>query len=400
MTLPLAGVRVLELSIWVQGPLAGTLLAALGAEVIKLEKPGQGDFSRGAQTLWGARLLREDGRAIMWEYANRQKKSVALDLGAPAGQDLFGRLIDQADVFLTNLHPSALREFQADRTSVLKRNPKIIYSQATVAGRLGPEAEVPGQDTTGMARSGFMYNLPGPNGEPVYQVGGLSDVLSGTMLAFGVVTALLGRERQGTTPTVDASQLSAMLWLQSLSLASLANTGQAFEPVDRRAVGNPLMNLYRCADDRWIALGLYLSDRFWSSFCESIERPDLAADPRYGSEVQRAEHCRTLITSLDEVLATRPREEWERRFKQRDFWFAPVNRLADVLTDPQVIANGYLTQVDNGLTMAGLPFQFEDGGQDPQPGAPELGQHTEQALLDLAGCSWDELASLRQRGVI
>ena len=173
------------------------MLADLEAEVIKVEKPGQGDFARGIHTLYGEPQFLPDGRNLMFELANRNKKSISVDLRRPEGQQVLYRLAQHCAALVTNLHPSALREFRVDRETMLGVNPKLIYAHATGFGPQGPHAEDPCQDTVGMAHAGSMFNTPTADGSPIYLTGALSDILSGTMLGFGVLTALLARERHG-----------------------------------------------------------------------------------------------------------------------------------------------------------------------------------------------------------
>ncbi len=397
--MPLGGIRVVDLSIWAQGPLGAMMLADLGAEVIKVEKPGQGDFSRGVQSLFGKPQFLPNGKNLMFEITNRNKKAISLDLHQEEGQQAFHRLIEKSDVFISNLHPSALREFRVDRETLLGINAELIYSHATGFGPKGPHAEDPCQDTVGMARSGFMFNTPDAEGSPVYPTGALSDILSGTMLGFGVMAALLARERTGVTQSVWASQLSTMMWLQYYNLAQYTNVGEDFEPYDRRDVANPLMNLYRCADDKWIACGLFVAPRFWSDFCQVMGLADIENEPRFSSDEKRAENRTELIARIEQAFATQPRDYWEKIFREKGFWFSVVNKVSDLPDDPQVIANDYLMELDNGLKTVSAPFSLE---KTPplRKGAPDLSQHTEEILQEVCGYSMEEIMVLKEKGVV
>ena len=397
--MPLGGIRVVDLSIWAQGPLGAMILADLGAEVIKVEKPGQGDFSRGVQSLFGKPQFLPNGKNLMFEITNRNKKAISLDLHQEEGQQAFHRLIEKSDVFISNLHPSALREFRVDRETLLGINAELIYSHATGFGPKGPHAEDPCQDTVGMARSGFMFNTPDAEGSPVYPTGALSDILSGTMLGFGVMAALLARERTGVTQSVWASQLSTMMWLQYYNLAQYTNVGEDFEPYDRRDVANPLMNLYRCADDKWIACGLFVAPRFWSDFCQVMGLADIENEPRFSSDEKRAENRTELIARIEQAFATQPRDYWEKIFREKGFWFSVVNKVSDLPDDPQVIANDYLMELDNGLKTVSAPFSLE---KTPplRKGAPDLSQHTEEILQEVCGYSMEEIMVLKEKGVV
>lgn len=399
--LPLTGVRVIDLSIWVQGPLAAMMLADLGAEVIKIEKPGQGDFARGTKTIFGRDQTLPNGRGLMYEIANRNKRAVSVDLKSPQGRRLFHRLIEVSQVLVTNLHPSALQEFGADRDTLSAVNPNLIHASATGYGTEGPAALDPCQDTTGMARSGFMFAQAGPEAPPAYPVGTLSDVLSGTMLAFAVLAAILEQRRTGRARAVTCSQLSAMMWLQYYSIAQYANQGLSFMPHRREAAVNPLVNLYRCEDGKWLACGMFLSGRFiWEEFCAVMELPQLAADPRFKDDNGRIQHNRELIAHLDRAFARYPRDHWEQTFRDRGYWASVVNRIEDLPEDPQVISNRYITADDAGLKMVGFPFNFIGGLARPPRHAPRFGDDTDEILQELAGVSAEELISLKLSGVV
>ncbi|MFQ5879635.1 MAG: CaiB/BaiF CoA transferase family protein, partial [Dehalococcoidia bacterium] len=336
-----------------------------------------------------------DGHNLMWDMANQNKKSIAVNLYHPEGREVFYRLIEKSQVMVTNLNPEALRQMGADKEAVHKHNPDIIYARATGFGPRGPHAEDPCQDTTGMARSGFMFSNPTLEGDPSYPPGALSDVISATMLAFGVVTALLAKERTGVAPpAVFTSQVSSMMWMALYPVTLYANAGLEYPPFDRTNAANPLMNIYKCGDGKWFASGLFVSDRFWHDFCEVMGLQHLERDPRFATDAQRAEHRKELIAILDEAFASQPRGEWERRFRERGFWCSVVNRYSDLPSDPQVQANEYLITLDNGLKSVALPFELE-GMTPPRQGAPAFSQHTEEVLQKVCGYSWEEIVALK-----
>lgn len=397
--LPLEGIRVVDLTIWIQGPLASAILGDLGAEVIKIEKPGQGDFSRGARSMMGQTLVLANGRNMMWELANRNKKGIAVNLYHAKGREVLYRLVESADVMVTNLHPQALLQMGADRETILKHNPDIIYARSTGFGPRGPHAEDPCQDTVGMARSGFMFLDATPEGNPVYPPGGLSDVLSATMLAFGIVTSILAKERTGKTPTVYTSQLSTMMWGASYPVSLYANMGAEYAPFDRTDVANPLMNIYKCGDGLWFAAGIFVSDRYWHEFCMAMGIEDLEHDPRFATEDLRMEHRKELIPILDRVFASQPRAEWERRFRELGLWCSVVNRYRDLPSDPQVQANGYIAPLDSGVQAVPIPFQLE-GLSLRRRGAPEHSQDTDDVLQEVCGYTWDEVVEMKAEEVV
>ena len=399
MRMPLDGIRVLDLTIWVQGPLTSMMLADLGAEVIKIEKPGQGDFARGVRSMFGQPQTLASGQSLMFEIVNRNKKAIAIDLRQPEGQQVFYRLVEHADVVVTNLHPATLREFRVDRETLLALKPDLIYAHATGFGPQGPHAEDPCQDTVGMARSGFMFSSPTADGAPTYPPGGLTDILSGTMLGFGVLAALLARERTGISQTVWASQVSAMMWLQYYNIAQVTNMGADFAPFERTTVANPLMNLYRCADGQWIACGMAVAQRFWPDFCAVMGVPELEHDPRFVTDKQRTVNRTALIAMLDQAFATQPRAYWEQLFREKEFWFSVVHKTSDLAADPQVRANHYLVELDSGLKTVAFPFALEKTPVPPTQGAPTFGAHTDEILQHLCGYTIEEILALKEKNV-
>lgn len=394
---PLAGMRVVDLTIWVQGPLAGQLLADLGADVVKVEKPGQGDFSRGLQTLYGATMRTRDGKALMWELVNRGKKSIALDLRHPKGQELMHRLVAQADVFVTNLLPRTLEQFRCSPEDLMSINPRLVYAQGGGLGSTGRLADTPAQDTTGTAASGLMYTLA-RDGEPYYPSGAFADLLSGTNLAFAVVAALFRRERTGEGEVVGTSLLQGMLWLQQMHVGSMVNTGEQLRPFDPRNAANAFLNLYECADGEWLALGMTaMGTDDWHAFCDVIERPDLKAEERFARNRGRIEHAAVLTEIIAAAMRSRPRAHWLERITASGLPCAPVLRLAEVLQDPEVLADGALTETPSGkryvrapFNMAGVPARSDD--------AADFAADTFAVLSDL-GLTPEQIAALEADGI-
>jgi crotonobetainyl-CoA:carnitine CoA-transferase CaiB-like acyl-CoA transferase len=395
---PLAGVRVIDLTIWVQGPLAGQVLADLGADVIKIEKPGQGDFSRGLATLFGASMRTPDGKALMWELVNRNKRAIAIDLRKPEGQALLHKLVAEADVFLTNLLPRTLEQFAASPEKLMSLNPRLIYAKGGGLGSTGELANVAAQDTTGTAASGFMFTASGTD-EPVYPPGGLADVLSGTNLAFAAVAALLRREKTGGGEYVSTSLLQGMLWFQQLNVGAITNIGETLRPFDPKNAANAFLNLYRCADGEWLALGMTAMTRDdWFAFCDIIGRADLKHDERFERNRGRIEHAKGLIAIISEALAQRPRGEWIAVITHSGLPVAPVRRLEEVLADPAVQAEGMLTETPSGMRFVKAPFNIE-GVPASTSDAAEFAADT-FAVLTEAGLTPEEIAELERNGVI
>jgi crotonobetainyl-CoA:carnitine CoA-transferase CaiB-like acyl-CoA transferase len=398
--LPLEGMRVVDLSIWLYGPLAGTVLADLGARVVKIERPDGGDFSRGLSHLQGSRMTTADGRNLTWELFNRGKQSLTLNLRTPGGQEVLHRLVAAADVFVTNFQPSSLASFAALPSTLLELNPHLVFGLGAGLGSRGRFADVPSQDTAAMAYSGFMFTASASADEPFYPPGGMADVLSGTNLAFAVVSALLGRERDPARRgrLVTTSLLQTMMWAQMVNIGVPASGGEPFRGRPRREAACPLMNTYPCADG-WLALGVpQLGDAVWQRLCAVLEVPALAADPRFASEAGRWREAPALVSALEAVFRTRPLAVWIERCRARDVWCAPVHRPEQLPGDAGVIEEGLMSETTDGLRHVAPPFTLA-GCTPRRDGAPALGQHTAQILGEL-GFSPREIAALAGRGII
>jgi crotonobetainyl-CoA:carnitine CoA-transferase CaiB-like acyl-CoA transferase len=284
-------------------------------------------------------------------------------------------------------------------------NPKIVYAAGSGFGLEGPDAERPCMDYLGIARSGIMNAAGAPDDPPLAVQGAIADQMGGTMLAFGIMTALLHRERTGEGQMVDASLLGSMSWLQGLSVASTLMLGSEMPRFHREAAFNPLWNHYRCKDDLWIAFAMAQSDRWWKDFATLVLGPEAAADERFDGMINRGINARALIAMLDEAFASGPRDEWCRRLDSGgDFIFTIVNSVKDLPNDPQVRANGIIADVEHPslgtLQMMNLPIRLSKTPAKIAAPAPEFGQDTELLLTEELGYSWDEIGELRKKEVL
>jgi len=403
MPMPLEGIRVIDWTIWQQGPVASVMLGDLGADVIKIEERVGGDPGRGILKAQGLDL--RDRPNFYFEANNRNKRSLTVDLKHPAGVAIVQRLAERADVFVQNFRKGVAGRLGLDAATLRARNPRLVYASASGYGPEGPESGAPSFDYLGLARSGIMYSCGEPDDEPLAIAGGIADQMGAIMLAYGVVTALLARERTGRGQEVDASHLGSMAWLQGLGLSARLMLGRALPRQPRRFATNPLWNHYRCGDDRWLALSMLQPDRYWEPFCAVLEIPEAAADPRFKTMLDRMMNAGECIALLDEVFARRPRAEWLRRLASGgDFIYSIINSVDDLPDDPQMQANGYVTAFEHpafGPTqVVGLPVRLSETPGSIRLPAPEFGQHTEEILTEVLGCSWEEIGRLRDDEVI
>jgi crotonobetainyl-CoA:carnitine CoA-transferase CaiB-like acyl-CoA transferase len=356
------------------------------------------------KSIYGAHLITPDGQSVIWEMANRNKKGVVLDLKNKEGRAIFYRLIEKSDVFLTNYRPQALQKMNVDYETLKEYNPKLIYAVTTAFGRKGPFSDKAGYDMTAQAYSGAMWiagdrDYPGP----ALTVGSIYDMIAASFLVYGVLAALVARERYGIGQQVESSILAGAVHIQGLNIASFAWTGKGQARFSQKRTRNPLTNYYKCADGKWIVL-CEPAWKNWDSICVAMGMQELKSDPHYGTPEDRAKNYAELIATLESKFVTKPRDEWLKIFDQYDFPYAPVNDYNDVVNDPQILANEYVVEIDHaafGQTKTvGFPVQFSETPAFIQSGAPEFGQHTEEILMEVLGYSWEEIARLRDQGAL
>lgn len=408
---PLDGIRVVDWTIWQQGPVAGAMMGDLGAEVIKIEERERGDGGRGMLRFEGS------GKSPYWEMNNRNKKSLAVDLKTPDGVDLVRQLIARSDVFIQNFRPSVAEKVGLDYETLSKLNPRLVYASASAFGHVGPERQARAYDLLGQARSGFLLRT-GHEDEPDIPDGGMADQMGAIMLAYGVLAGLMARERHGVGQRVDTSLLGSMMWLRGLPvvLELMKQDGQRAQSEmsrhmtskvpTRRDPGNPLWNTFKCADGRWMALAILTTDPHWPTVLEALGSPPvLADDPRFADHWSRCRHARECTEILDPIFAAQPRAYWLDRFQAKgDLPVCAINTTEEAANDPQALLNGYVTELDHPshgkIRLPGFPVTLSETPARIQRQAPEFGEHTEEVLIDLLGMSWDEVTALRERKII
>jgi crotonobetainyl-CoA:carnitine CoA-transferase CaiB-like acyl-CoA transferase len=395
---PLTGVRVVEVGIWVAGPAAAGILADWGADVIKIEPPS-GDPLRGM----GNPARRRDVNPP-FELDNRGKRSVALNLADPEGYRIARRLIDGADVFVTNLLPGAVERLRLTEADLRAANPGLVYCRITGYGATGADRDRPGFDGTAFwARPGLMATMAEPGQGPPSPRNAVGDHFTAVAAAAAVCAALLARTRTGVGQLVDTSLYRTGVYAMSWDISMQLRVGAIVPQLGRRAVNNPLVNTYCAGDGRWFYLVNLQADRYWPGLCRAIGREDLAADPRFADLAARRQHAAELVDILDAVFATRGRDEWGAALDREGVIWAPVQSLEEVIADPQAVEAGAWVEVPDGaggsVRMVAPPAGFSGTPAQPSGPPPEPGQHTEAVLLEL-GYSWEQIAALKQQGAI
>ncbi len=398
----LEGIRVIDLTVWFQGPVAAQHLADFGAEVIHVERPQGGDLGRGVRTI---KALPVGDWNQYFLVINRNKKSMAVDLNTPAGREIMLRLVDSADVFLSNLTEDTLAKWQLTYDDLKDVNQRLVYAIASGYGRYG-QVTKPSFDMTVQALTGLMTRQGEPGQPPIYLGMGSGDAIGGLMAALGVLLALHARERTGRGQLVNASLYGAQLFLAAPTLQAFLATGSErfSRQQSRKAAPNPLWNTYP-AKDAWVFLCLGNEDGNWRRLCESLEDEALAADERFTSPAGRRANASALIELLDERLPQRGADEWVTRARAAGLASARVNNLADLAGDQQAWENSYLLdaycdEVQRDVVVRGLPIGLSKTPGSVRSLGPELGQHTEEVLVDTLGYTWEQAAALKEQGAI
>ena len=405
MPRPLDGVRVIDWTIWQQGPVSTMMLADLGAEVIKLEERVGGDPGRGVLSIAGAMVGATSGPNFYFEANNRHKKSLTLDLKKPEALEIVYKLVEKSDVFVQNFRKGVADRLGLGYEKFKHRNPKIIYASATGYGPFGPDSAEPSFDYMGLARSGIMTAAGEPDMPPLAITGGIADQMGAIMLSYGILAALISRDKYGVGQQVDSSHLGSMTALQGLNVSCKAILGKEFKRLPRAAAPSPLWNHYKCGDDKWICLAMAQQDRYWKDFCKVLGISEIATDSRFDTMAKRAENAKDLIPILDKVFIAKPRDYWMKAFKEGgDFIYTLVNSIDDLLHDEQMLANEYIVDYDHpriGKTkVVGFPLRLSETPADPRGAAPEFGEHTEMILTELLGYSWEDVGRFRETEVI
>ncbi|CAJ1587064.1 CoA transferase [[Mycobacterium] wendilense] len=401
MSGPFDGVRVIEVASWTFVPGAGAIMADLGADVIKVEPP-TGDPQRALRNALNA----DDSTPNPFlQVPNRGKRSITLDLRSPAGVETLFRLTKTADVFLTSYLPKVRAKLGIDAEALRADNPRLIYVRGSGWGRNGPMADAGGFDSAAAwSAAGVQNKLTAPGAaEPAAQPAAFFDLQGSSAIAGAVAMALFQRERQGQGAEVDVSLLGTGMWTMSPDLAAVAAGSGELPRQYRNEVANPIVNTYRTADDRWINLVCLQSDRYWPELCQAISRPELAEDERFTDMARRYVNRAACIAELDKTFGERTLDQWRTALAGFSGVWSAAASFEEVCANPQVAENGYLPEVTPAqgqpFRVVAPPYQFDGVPGVPAGPAPELGQHTEEVLLD-CGWDWDEISALREGGAL
>ncbi len=382
---PLAGVKVVELGVWVAAPAACGIMADWGADVIKVEPPA-GDPQRQAFRALGM----DEGRMAPFELDNRSKRSVVLNLREPVDADRMLALLATADIFVTNVRVDALERLGLDADTLLARFPRLIYGRVTGYGARGSDRDRAGYDVGAFwARSGMATEFVPRGAAPYSSPPALGDHITGVTIVSGVMAALYRRERTGVGGLVDASLLRTGLYALGSDITMQQNFGKSVAKRSRDDAAAPLVNCYRAKDGRWIWLLGVEAARHWPKLVKAIDRPDLLDNPKFRTTRDQVANRKDLIAEIDGEIAKHDRRYWQDRFDEFDLWWAPVQSLEDVLADPQAIDSGAFVEVPGQgdvppIPSVASPIDFDGAAMTPRGPSPTLGQHSEEVLAALA----------------
>jgi crotonobetainyl-CoA:carnitine CoA-transferase CaiB-like acyl-CoA transferase len=399
-TLPLQGLRVLDLASFIAGPVATTVMGDYGAEVIKIEPPGEGDPQR---KLGQAHSIPQHPVNFCWHLVNRNKRAIVLDLKHTDGRAAFDRLVKTADVMVVNFPLKVRERLKMRYADVAPLNPRLIYASMTGYGEQGPDAEQPGFDSTAFfARSGLLDALTYAGGPPAFSLPAQGDQMAGMNLFAAISMALLHRERTGEGSEVSTSLHASGLWSNAM-LAQGALLGAFVAPrPPRNTPRSALANQYKTADGRWIQLTIVREDKLWPELCKAMQRLDLLQDPRFQTTDNRRAHASELAAILDPVFASHPWPEWKKRLRHHEITFGLLGVLRDVPDDEQAVANGAVvkTEVEEMPRSISAPIRLSFAPDPAPPGpGPGHGAHTEEILAEL-GYDRAEIDRLRAAGAL
>jgi crotonobetainyl-CoA:carnitine CoA-transferase CaiB-like acyl-CoA transferase len=397
MSGPLEGVRVVEVGMWVAGPAAAAVLSDWGADVVKIE-PMNGDPFRGLLSAIGGGDV-----CPPFELDNRNKRGIALNLSDPDGREIASRLIDQADVFVSNVRPAALARAGLDHSTLSARNPRLVYAHVSGYGLTSAEADRAAYDVGAFwPRAGVAAALAPDGGDLPYQRGGMGDHMAGMAAAGGVAAALYARERTGEGQLVSTSLLRIGMYMLGWDISMAARLGIPTIPMTVAAPPNPLISAYSAADRRFWMLGLQ-GDRHWPDVLRAVGRPEWLDDERFSSLAARFANSAELVNELNAIFATKPLAEWGEIFDREDVWWAPVQHAHETVDDPLAREAGGFVDVPtpdgDPVAMVASPVDFAGTPWAPRAMPPEFAQHTEEVLLEL-GYDWDRIIELKEAGAI
>ncbi|MBV9140164.1 MAG: CoA transferase [Pseudonocardiales bacterium] len=393
-----AGLKVLDVASFIAAPAAAAVLSDFGADVIKIEPPGKGDLQRMLGSVPPSPRAHAN---YNWHLANRNKRGMVIDLKSPGGTAILQRLVEWADVVITNFPHGTREKLHLGYEEVSGWNPRVIYADITGFGDAGPDAMLPGFDLTAYwSRSGLLASTRDAGAPPTVPVSGSGDYMAAIGLYAAIVTALYQRERTGAGASVGTSLLAAGVWATGTLVAGALAGGTSFGLHDRTAPVNPLINPYQSADGQWFLL--VASPPHWPGLARAVGHPELLTDPRFADIEGFVTNSAVLTGLLDAEFRSRPLAQWKEVLDRERITYSVIQTPEETAKDPQLRANDIIVPVAGVSELdytINSPINLRGMSKVPATRAPELGEHTDEILADL-GFSTEEIEELRAAGAI
>ena len=391
---PLKGVVVLDLSWVLSGPFATMVFSDLGAEVIKVERPQVGDLARGNGPFI-------DGESSYFLSINRGKKSITIDLQNPKGKELFLRLVKQADVVVENFVPGTMKRLGLDYEVLRQHNPRLVYACISGYGQTGPYADHPALDVIVQAAGGIMSITGEPGGPPVRPGASIGDITASLFTVAGIVSALYEREKSGQGQMLDISMMDCQVAILENAFARYFATGEVPRPLGTR---HPVFTPFQAFPTKDSYVVVAITGDQWPLFCATIGRLDIMDDPRFGDGYLRTQHYKELEPILNQVFKTRTTQEWLTELEAVSIPCGPLNTIDKVAADPQVAARRMILELSHPPTgpirVINSPVKMSRTPSQIVRPCPDLGENTDELLSTLLSLTPEQIASLRQSGVI
>ena len=404
MARELEGIRIVEVGGAVAMPLPGVLLGSWGADVIHVEPPGKGDNWRHVLGQGMGGYVKPHPINYYWEHADRNKKSICINMVSTEGQAVLHKLIATADVFVNNLRPYEMQKFNLTYEAMSKINPKLIYANLTGYGTKGPEKNAGGYDTVAFwARSGVMELMHDIDSAPTASRPCYGDSITSLSLLSGILAALYIREKTGVAQSVEISLYNTAAWVLGFDIAGCLVSGEDVIRPRRTSMGNPIRNIYPTKDKRWIMLGMTNAQTYWSGFCKAIDRPDLENDPKFATLDSRSKHAEELVMIIEDFFKTKTLAELRERLNaNKCIWSVAASPL-EVTKDEQAITNGFFMDWEHPkygkMKVMNNPIKLSETVAEIRCPAPEIGEHTATLMKGL-GYSDEEIAKLKAGGAV
>jgi crotonobetainyl-CoA:carnitine CoA-transferase CaiB-like acyl-CoA transferase len=400
----LEGVKIIGFEQVVGVPAATAVLADWGADVIKIE-PTWGDWQRSLVSFNRGPLLlhlEKGDIELHFEFLNRSKRSVVLNLGTEQGREVLYKLLEDADIFASNYSMDVLTKYGLGYASLKDKFPGLIHFVLTGYGSKGPKANDRGYDYVAAWSYGGMMDLvsSGPDIPPPISRPGMMDIAASAHITSGLLAALYYKQKTGKGQGLELSLYHAAAWTLGLDVQT-ALYGHPQPRWDRKRSPNPMYTSYKCKD-RWCMM-CHPTQEYWTPFCKALGKEEWIDDPRYATMESREQHAEELVALLDGIMASRTWAEWEKAFRANDLIVSGNQTIAEILKDEQAIVNDFYTDIEHPIVgkarLLNSPVQFSDTPARVRWVAPQLGEHTEEVLLEY-GYSWEELEKLKEKGAI